>query len=170
MSQGARIWTAFRALVYAVAFLGLCAWLAYEAHLRDVPFGFPLPAWLAPLGIALMVAGAALTVACLATFVVRGYGTPAPFDPPRSFVASGPYAWVRNPMYLGAFLLLAGYALCAASFAALLVAFALLAAAWLFVRVYEEPSLERRFGESYRAYRRVTPRWIPRPPAAKPAD
>ncbi|CAN5874158.1 isoprenylcysteine carboxylmethyltransferase family protein [soil metagenome] len=170
MSLGASIWTAVRALIYAVAFLGLWAWLAYEAHLRDVPFGFPLPAWLAPFGIALMVAGAALTVACLATFVVRGRGTPAPFDPPRSFVASGPYAWMRNPMYLGAFLLLAGYALCAASFAALLVAFALLAAAWLFVRVYEEPSLERRFGESYRAYRRVTPRWIPRPPAGKPAD
>ena len=113
-----------------------------------------------------MVVGAALTMASVATFVVRGEGTPAPFDPPRAFVASGPYRWVRNPMYVGAFLLLAGYALCAASVAALLVAFAMLGAAMVFVLVYEERSLERRFGESYRAYRRATPRWIPRRPRA----
>jgi len=162
MSRLSSVWIAARALIYASVFLGAWAWLAYEAHLRDVPFGFPLPSWLGSLGIALMVIGAALTAACLATFVVRGQGTPAPFDPPREFVASGPYRWVRNPMYIGAFLLLAGYALCAASFAALLVAFAMLGAAMLFVLVYEEPSLERRFGESYRAYRRATPRWIPR--------
>jgi protein-S-isoprenylcysteine O-methyltransferase Ste14 len=170
MSRLSSVWIAARALVYASAFLGAWAWFAYEAHLRDVPFGFPLPAWLAPIGIALMVIGAALTAACVVTFVVRGQGTPAPFDPPRAFVASGPYRWVRNPMYIGAFLLLAGYALCAVSFAALLVAFAMLGAAMLFVLVYEEPSLERRFGESYRAYRRATPRWIPRPPGSKTGD
>lgn len=162
MSGLASVWIAARALFYASLFLGAWAWLAYEAHLRDDPFGVPLPYWLAPLGIALMIVGAALTAACLATFVVRGRGTPAPFDPPRAFVASGPYRWVRNPMYIGAFLLLAGYALCAVSFAALLVAFAMLGVAVLVVLVYEEPSLERRFGESYRAYRRATPRWIPR--------
>ena len=27
---------------------------------------------------------------------------------------------------------------------------------------FEEPSLERRFGEQYRAYKRAVPRWIPR--------
>lgn len=166
MSRVSTLWTAARALIYASVFLGAWAWLAYEAHLRDVPFGVPLPPWLASLGIALMVVGAALTMASVATFVVRGEGTPAPFDPPRAFVASGPYRWVRNPMYVGAFLLLAGYALCAASVAALLVAFAMLGAAMVFVLVYEERSLERRFGESYRAYRRATPRWIPRRPRA----
>jgi protein-S-isoprenylcysteine O-methyltransferase Ste14 len=166
VSRWLSLWTAVRALIYASAFLGAWAWLAYEAHLRDVPFGFSLPGWLAPLGIVLMMLGAVLTVACVVTFVVRGQGTPAPFDPPRTFVASGPYRWVRNPMYIGAFLLLSGYALCAASFTALLVALAMLAAAMLFVLVYEERSLERRFGESYRAYRRATPRWIPRRPGA----
>jgi protein-S-isoprenylcysteine O-methyltransferase Ste14 len=40
----------------------------------------------------------------------------------------------------------------------------------LFVLMYEEPSLERRFGESYRAYRRATPRWIPRRPSANSVD
>jgi protein-S-isoprenylcysteine O-methyltransferase Ste14 len=170
MSRLSSVWIAARALIYASAFLGAWAWLAYEAHLRDVPFGFPLPAWLAPVGIVLMVIGAALTAACVATFVVRGQGTPAPFDPPRAFVASGPYRWVRNPMYIGAFLLLAGYALCAVSFAALLVPLALLGAAHVFVVLYEEPVLEKRFGESYREYRRTTPRWIPRPPGPRTGD
>ncbi len=142
--------------------MALWGWLAYEAHLRDAPFGLGLPAWIGPVGVGLMVAGAALALASVATFVVRGRGTPAPFDPPRLFVASGPYAWVRNPMYIGGFLVLAGYALCALSVAALLVSFAMIAAAHLFVVLYEEPNLERRFGESYREYRRKTPRWIPR--------
>ncbi|HET7691685.1 MAG TPA: isoprenylcysteine carboxylmethyltransferase family protein [Gemmatimonadota bacterium] len=163
--------TALRATVYACAFVALWIWFAYEAHLREVSFGFPLPEWAAPIGVALMALGLVIMAVCVATFVVRGRGTPAPFDPPRAFVASGPYRWVRNPMYIGMFTFLVGYALCAVSFPALLVAFAMLAAAHLVAVLYEEPSLARRFGEPYREYRRTTPRWIPRPPRrpARPA-
>jgi len=168
MSGVTRLWTALRALVYAGAFIGLWLWLAYEAHLRDVPFGFPLPDWVAPIGVALMAIGLGVMAVCVATFVARGRGTPAPFDPPRDFVASGPYRWVRNPMYIGMFVFLVGYALCAVSFAALIVAFAMLAVAHLVAVLYEEPSLARRFAEPYREYRRTTPRWIPRPPRRPP--
>ena len=164
MSEPARFWTALRAIAYAGAFVALWIWIAYEAHLRDVPFGFPLPVWASPIGIALMAIGLGLMGACVAMFVVQGHGTPAPFDPPHAFVVSGPYRWVRNPMYIGMFVFLVGYALCAVSFAVLLVAFAMLAVAHLVAVLYEEPSLARRFGEPYRAYRRTTPRWIPRSP------
>jgi protein-S-isoprenylcysteine O-methyltransferase Ste14 len=81
------------------------------------------------------------------------------------FVVSGPYRWVRNPMYIGGFLLLLGYALCAGSVAALLVALTMLVTVHLVAVLYEEPNLRRRFGASYEQYRRSTPRWIPRPPA-----
>ncbi|MGH7556710.1 MAG: methyltransferase family protein [Gemmatimonadota bacterium] len=155
---------ALRAFVYAIVFFLLWGGLAYWAHLENDRLGVWLPGWTAGPGIALMVIGAGLALASVATFVVKGRGTPAPFDAPREFVASGPYRWVRNPMYIGGFLLLAGYALCTSSVAALLVALAMLAAAHLFVVLYEEPALRRRFGASYEAYVRSTPRWLPRPP------
>lgn len=158
------VWVALRALVYATGFVLLWAWLAYQAHLQDHRVGLWLPDWLAGIGLALMAAGAAVTLASVATFVVAGRGTPAPFDPPRRFVAVGLYRWVRNPMYLGGILLLLGYALCAGSVLALVVPVAMLGLAHLFVVLYEEPHLERRFGPSYSEYRRATPRWIPRPP------
>jgi protein-S-isoprenylcysteine O-methyltransferase Ste14 len=158
------LWIALRALVYATGFVLLWGWLAYQAHLQDDRLGVTLPEWTRGPGIVFMIGGVLLVLACLATFVIRGRGTPAPFDAPRNFVASGPYQWVRNPMYIGAFAVLVGYALCAGSMAALLVAFAMLAAAHLFVVLYEEPALERRFGESYEAYRRTTRRWLPHRP------
>lgn len=39
---------------------------------------------------------------------------------------------------------------------------AFLAINWAWFALYEEPGLERRFGEEYLAYRRNVPRWIPR--------
>jgi protein-S-isoprenylcysteine O-methyltransferase Ste14 len=32
----------------------------------------------------------------------------------------------------------------------------------LFVIIYEESALERKFGDSYLRYRQVVPRWLPR--------
>ncbi|MGH7589171.1 MAG: methyltransferase family protein [Gemmatimonadota bacterium] len=164
MSRIGTVFIGLRAILYTTVFLGLWLWLAWWAHLENNRLGIWLPGWTAGPGVALMVIGAALALTCVATFVVRGRGTPAPFDAPREFVASGPYRWVRNPMYIGGFLLLAGYALCAISVAALLVAFGMLGAAHLFAVLYEEPALRRRFGASYEEYRRTTPRWLPRPP------
>jgi hypothetical protein len=59
------------------------------------------------------------------TFVVSGRGTSAPFDAPRQLVAVGPYRWVRNPMYLGAGLVVVGYACYEKSIAVLLLAAAM---------------------------------------------
>ncbi len=35
-------------------------------------------------------------------------------------------------------------------------------AVWSFVRWYEEPALQRRFGDQYAAYRAAVPGWLPR--------
>jgi protein-S-isoprenylcysteine O-methyltransferase Ste14 len=162
------LFIALRALLYAAGFVLLWVWLAGRVQRYDGHLGFPLPGWLIPVGWVLAVAGAAAVASCLAGFVMRGRGTAAPFDPPRAFVSSGLYRYVRNPMYLGAALVLAGYALIARSPSILMLALALLTAAHLFVALVEERSLERRFGQSYRAYCAATRRWIPRRPKKTP--
>ena len=42
--------------------------------------------------------GACVSLWCVKDFVVRGRGTPAPFDPPARLVPQGPYQYVRNPL------------------------------------------------------------------------
>ena len=111
-----------------------------------------------------MIGGGLLVLSCVGWFVVVGRGTPAPFDPPRSFVPGGPYRWVRNPMYLGALLVLVGFGLWHASGSMVLLALPALALAHLFVVLYEEPTLRRRFGQPYVAYLARVNRWVPKPP------
>lgn len=95
-------------------------------------------------------------------FVRFGKGTPAPFDPPKEFVAIGLYRLVRNPMYLGAVMVILGEAVLFGSWKLLAYAAAVLTFLHFFVVLYEEPSLSRRFGESYRQYVLTVPRWLPR--------
>ena len=108
-----------------------------------------------------MIVGAAVAISCVAVFVARGRGTPAPFDPPREFVAQGPYRYVRNPMYVGGLGVIAGFGLYQRSLAIVLFALVFLCCAHLFVVFYEEPGLERRFGHSYLDYKRSVNRWLP---------
>lgn len=160
------LFAAVRSLVYAAFFLGAWAWLALQVRSLDAVLGLgTLPAWSRTAGWVFLAAGGATALGCAATFVWRGGGgTPAPFDPPRKFVAVGPYRWVRNPMYLGGTALLAGFGLWHRSLSMTLFAGVFLLAAHLFVRFREEPKLEERFGEAYRAYRRRVNRWVPTPP------
>ncbi|HSJ31813.1 MAG TPA: isoprenylcysteine carboxylmethyltransferase family protein, partial [Longimicrobiales bacterium] len=93
-----------------------------------------------------------------------GRGTPAPMDPPKHLVETGPYRWVRNPMYLGLGLLLLGEAILLGSVRILVLIAVLFALLHAFITWYEEPALERKFGDDYRAYRKRVHRWIPRRP------
>ena len=107
-------------------------------------------------------AGAAIAVWCVLTFVFIGRGTPAPFDPPRRLVVRGPYGIVRNPMYVGAGLALAGAALFYESVALLGYAGLLGFITHAFVVRYEEPTLRRTFGTDYEGYCKHVGRWWPR--------
>ena len=113
-------------------------------------------------GVPLMVAGAAVLLACIVDFARKGRGTLAPIDPPRKLVAVGLYRYVRNPMYVGVVTTLLGEALFFESRSIAIFA----AAAWLvfhiFVVLYEEPHLAGAFGDEYERYRLAVPRWIPR--------
>src|SRR6202007_956031 len=104
------LFIALRAILFSTGFIFLWGWVALSLHRRyDTVFVLFLPAGTFPLGCAVMAAGGTLAFACMATFVTRGEGTPAPMDPPRKFVAAGPYQFVRNPMAFGGFVVLAGF-------------------------------------------------------------
>lgn len=106
--------------------------------------------------------GAVLALCCVATFAWIGKGTPAPFDPPRRLVIRGPYRFVRNPMYLGAAMALAGAALFYRSTALWAFVAGFLIVTHLFVMLYEEPHLHRVFGHEYDSYCHHIHRWVPR--------
>lgn len=163
-----RLLAALRAMVYMAGFLLLWGWLALQ--LRSVRTESRLPAEVRVGGIILMVLGGVLVVACVAWFVMVGRGTPAPFDAPRSFVPGGPYRWVRNPMYLGAAVLLVGFGLWHRSLPMALFAIPALALAHVFVVLYEEPTLRQRFGLAYVTYLGTVNRWIPKPPTTDRVD
>ncbi len=118
-------------------------------------------------GVALffILAGLAAVIWVYQQFIHYGHGIPAPFDPPRKFVAYGLYRWVRNPMYLGAGLLIPfGEALYFNSWGLILYAAIVLLGLHFYIVLREEPELERRFGRPYLKYKRTVSRWIPKPP------
>ena len=108
--------------------------------------------------------GVALYLWCLWLFVTLGRGTPGPWDPARRVVDAGPYGWVRNPMYLSVFLVVAGEVLAFVSVPLLAYLGAVALVVQLFIVGYEEPTLTEQFGDAYTAYRHRVRRWLPRRP------
>ncbi|HKF51123.1 MAG TPA: isoprenylcysteine carboxylmethyltransferase family protein [Candidatus Acidoferrales bacterium] len=153
-----------RSALYACGFLAFFAWIALDLRSLDRNFSVTLPTSLISVGFIVMLAGAALAISCIATFVVRGRGTPAIFDPPRQFVAAGPYRYVRNPMYVGGFALLLGLAFSLRSISILLMTIVVVPIVHLLVVLYEEPTLKRKFDGPYENYLSTVARWLPRVP------
>jgi protein-S-isoprenylcysteine O-methyltransferase Ste14 len=112
--------------------------------------------------LALLVGGGGVLLDAFARFVVEGLGTPAPVAPTERLVVGGLYRYVRNPMYLAVTALIVGQALVLGQPVLLLEAAVFVATTAAFVRLYEEPSLRRRFGAEYEEYRRAVPAWWPR--------
>jgi len=130
---------------------------------------FLIPRWFrVPLHIVhpeawiVIAIGGVIAAACMFEFAWRGYGTPAPMDPPRRLVVSGIYRFVRNPMYVGFAILLLGQAWLTGRIEIVYETLFYLAFFTIFVMAYEEPALRSKFGDDYREYCRNVRRWIPR--------
>ena len=153
----------FRALTYAALFIGFFLVFVPQRILHAT--GIVRPQWIGPAqiaGLELVALGGALALWCVMMFALVGKGTPAPFDPPRQLVIAGPYRRVRNPMYIGAGLVLVGTALFYQAEALGAFAAGFWVVAHAFVVLYEEPTLERTFGTPYADYRNAVHRWVPR--------
>jgi protein-S-isoprenylcysteine O-methyltransferase Ste14 len=126
---------------------------------------FPLPDWFRLIAVCVT----ALSV----PFILWGYRTigknwvhaldPSEFQQRKgeTLVTSGPYRYVRNPIYFGSFVFIIAMALLAANWLLLLPALVIVTIIYAQIPK-EELMLTNRFGDEYREYMRRTPRIIPR--------
>jgi protein-S-isoprenylcysteine O-methyltransferase Ste14 len=92
--------------------------------------------------------------------IKHGGGGPGLETPPERLVSTGPYAYARNPMYLGHLIFLTGLSLALESWLAALITLAV--ACWFHSRVIgDETKLIQRLGEPYVKYLARVKRWIP---------
>ena len=118
--------------------------------------------------IGLFGLGLALMAWTIGLFAAVKKGSLAPWNPIDKLITTGPYAYVRNPMLLGVFLVLGGEALLFTSYplAIYLIIFIIINA--LYFPLSEEKGLEKRFGQEYITYKSNVPRFIPRLSPYKP--
>jgi protein-S-isoprenylcysteine O-methyltransferase Ste14 len=137
----------------AIAAVGLGMMLPGPEWLRG-------PVW-AALGWGVLLAGLALDIAAMAT-MSRQRANMLPHRAATALVTTGPFAWSRNPIYLGNTIAMTGAALAFANPwflpAALLAA---VAVTRLAIR-REEAHLAARFGAAWAAYSQRTARWFGR--------
>ena len=154
------MWPLVRTATYGTFFVGLLL-VFLPARLLSLSGITPVPSiglWQV-CGLVVAGTGAAVALWCALLFATIGKGTPAPFDPPRRLVVEGPYRFVRNPMYIGAVLALAGAALFYQSIPLLIYASLFWLVTHIVVVRYEEPTLQRMFGKPYELYCERVGRW-----------
>jgi protein-S-isoprenylcysteine O-methyltransferase Ste14 len=113
-----------------------------------------------PIGYVLAALGLSLLLWCVRDFLVSGRGTLAPWDPPKHLVIVGLYRFTRNPMYVSITLLLAGWILAVGSIWLACYTIVLMVGFHLRVVLYEEPRLEKQFGDEWINYSASVPRWF----------
>lgn len=79
----------------------------------------------------------------------------------QTLTTSGPYAFVRNPLYIGSFLMMFGFALLLRDWIAMWIIVGPLLAMYLNKVRQEETFLARIFPDSWPAYIEQTPRFVP---------
>ena len=133
----------------------LVVWVSDTFYLHWSTF---LAAWI-PHSIRMGLLYALLVIVAIllwaGKFVITGK------ERPNYVVDSGPFHYVRHPLYLAALLGYIGTAISSFS----LFSFILLIPIIIFynyIAGYEEKLLEEKFGEPYRAYEKRTGKWLPR--------
>jgi len=114
------------------------------------------------LALPLWVLGGAILLWSFWDFLTKGFGTPAPLEPPKELVVTGLYNYVRNPMYVGVLSMLLAHFLWFGYWSLLIYAVLVFGAFDLFIINYEEPTLKKKFGKTYTTYVKNVPRWIPK--------
>ena len=158
MTSRANLW---RTLIF-VAFVGPGPVIGLVPYwLSGWRLSTPIAPW-RYLGLLMLLAGIIPLADSITRFVREGHGTPEPLHPTETLVISGLYRYVRNPMYLGVFLMVFGQAAFLANRQIAFYGLGAVVIVNLFVLFYEEPTLRARYGAQYDDYCRSVGRWIPR--------
>jgi len=133
----------------------------------SLPF-FPVSPLNYTLGAAAILSGALIVFESIRVLLVDGRGVPLgdliPSQQSRRLITIGVYSSTRNPMLLGYLLALSGFGFALQSMSATLILPVTYTLVWtVWIKGYEEPRLEGRFGEEYVEYKVATPFLIPRP-------
>ncbi len=150
--------------VGALFFFSIIALFVVLSLWVDKLFGFPkfLPTSLSIILSASILAIGLFLILWSVLHFVKVKGTPVPFNPPPKLVVTGPYAYVRNPMLSGVFILLFGLGVLLRSISLIFIftpLFILLNT--LELKAIEEPELEKRLGKDYVEYKKRVPMFIP---------
>jgi protein-S-isoprenylcysteine O-methyltransferase Ste14 len=113
------------------------------------------------IGVAFILLGEALRIAGVSA---AGTVTRRRSRDVQRLVTYGIFAWVRNPLYVGNFLIWIGFVIGSGVLWFVPVAVVLFALEYSLIVRYEEGVLESIFGQEFLSYKARTPRWLPRPP------
>jgi protein-S-isoprenylcysteine O-methyltransferase Ste14 len=134
-------------------------WSRVARRIR-VPLGFIFALvfiWLARPSRTSLVAG---TLVVLPGLVIRGLAS-GHVQKDKEVTTSGPYAYTRNPLYLGSLMMAAGFALAARSWWIVAIMVLMFALIYIPVIAGEERYLRSTF-DGYEEYSRNVPRMLPR--------
>ncbi len=147
----------------AAVALGLILDRIFPAYILTVLFTFSTRV---VLGVVLMAAGGVLGIGAVRAFR-RSATHVEPWKPSSALVTVDVFQWLRNPMYVGAALMLAGFAILVASDWTLVTTVIFAVVVHFGVVKREERYLEAKFGNAYRAYRAHVPRYGWPPPGLR---
>ena len=126
-----------------------------------VPLGFLFAAvfviFAQPTGLTLAIGGVLVVVGLL----IRAWST-GHIHKAEKLAVSGPYAYTRNPLYLGSFIIGAGFSVAAGVWWLGLLFFALFIGIYLPVMRVEADDMRRIFGADFEDYQRNVPLFVPR--------
>ncbi len=155
---------------YSIIFIAVPIVTFFVGRFLDSVFMFPafppFPVNLAA-GFSIFLFGLAVGIKSTRVLYYKGRGLPwgeaKKQDQSTRLVTTGLYACCRHPMTLGYSLLPCGMGLLMKSLSTtFLIPASIFVVMIIWLKVWEEPSLERRFGQSYREYKRQTPFLVPR--------
>jgi len=151
--------------LFASIFFCIILLLIVTSFYLDRFFGFPefiSKPFSIVVSLPFLIIGVLLWLWCAGKFF-KTKGTPVPINPPPKLVTDGPYAYSRNPMMTGLFMIMAGIGIL---FGSITLTF-IMTPLFVFISILEfkyieEPELMKRFGKEYSGYKERTPIIIPK--------